>query len=158
MLVEITPVTGIDLVPGSFMPRWKFGSHHKEKFNAKRAAHWANKKQARLHVLAVDDRDYGFYVVDIHQFENEKQFYIQLLYLFVSKQYRKGKGNIEGITASAYMLSKAIEQSLEVSRFIPIKALILEPASPKLIPLYSSLGFTQIPHLPEFMTLPLNSV
>jgi hypothetical protein len=165
MPVEFNSVTGIDLTPYSFINRWEFGPHPLERPNAKRAASIAVQKHAKVHVLSVNQQDYGFVAVDIHQFgkekkgaSEEKHFYLQILYLFVSAPYRRVPvDELDGMTPSEYLLSQVITKSLDTAAFFPFKGLVLLPASDKLVPLYESLEFSALPHLPDgWMMLPLN--
>ena len=152
MSVEITTVSSADLVPRSFMPRWRFGEHPYENYNAKVASAMALKKQARLHVLSINGRDCGFVAVNIHQLEKNNPYYIQLVYLFVSKPHRNRMNpDLAEMSVSTYLMSHVISESLEIAKFLPVKELILDPASPRLETYYEEeFGFKHVPGLPKY--------
>lgn len=161
MSVKITTVTGADLHPGPYMARWIFGDHPNEKIDTKKSSTLADKKHARLHVLSVNGHDYGFVAVDIHQFKKDLQFYIQVVYLFVSRPHRGKKiPELDGMSVSTYLMGHVISESLETAKFLPVKALVLLPAAPRLETLYEDFGFTSVQGLPrnspKFMSLPLD--
>ena len=156
MPVELNLVTGVDLAPGAFLQRWHYSSRRSEPTGVKRAAELAAKKQARLHLLSIDGIDQGFVTLGIHQLKNQKQFHLQVIYLFVSAPFRKKRiDELEGMLASEYLMGYVISQAIEVSKFIPASSIILETASDKLYPLYESLGFSRLPDMPGWMSLPL---
>jgi hypothetical protein len=153
--IELKLVKGADLAPGLFLLRWQF-SRRSESARVKRAAELASKNQARLHILTINGIDHGFVIVGIYQHKNQKQFHLQVIYLFVSAQFRKQKiDELEGMLASEYMMGHVISQSLQASKFIPVGSIILETASDKLYPLYESLEFSRLPDMQGWMSLPL---
>ena len=155
MPVKITLVKGADLAPGTFLPRWGY-SRRSESAKVKRAAELAGKKQARLHTLSIKGIDHGFVTVGIHQLKNHKQFYLHVIYLFVSAPFRKQQiAELDGRLASEYLLGHVITQALETCLFLPINSIVLETASDKLYPLYESLGFSKVPDMADWMSLPL---
>ena len=144
---------GKDLQLDVFLPRWNF-KRQSELVNAKKAAKLASNGHAMVHALTVSGLDYGFITVDIYQFAGNKKYYLQILYLFVSEQYRSHQiEELEGMTSSQFLIGYSIEQSIKVASFIPITAIVLQPAADKLVPLYESLGFTVLPYLPHWMSL-----
>jgi hypothetical protein len=153
--VELKLVKGADLAPGLFLKRWQY-SRRSESTGVKRAAELASKNQARLHILTINDVEYGFVTVGIHQRKNQKLYHLQVIYLFVSAQFRKQKiDELEGMLASEYMMGHVISQSLQTSKFIPVSSIMLETASDKLFPLYESLEFSKLPGMQDWMFLPL---
>lgn len=155
MSIELKLVKGADLGPGLFLQRWQY-SRRSESAGVKRAAELASKNHARLHVLSINGIDYGFVTVGIHQRKNQKLFHLQVIYLFVSAQFRKQRiDELEGMLASEYMMGHVISQSLQTSKFIPISSIMLETASDKLYPLYESLEFSRLPDMTNWMSLPL---
>ncbi len=154
MPVELKLVKGADLAPGEFLQRWQ--CRRSEITGVKRAAKLATNNHARLHVLSINGIDQGFVTVGIHQRKNQKQFHLQVIFLFVSAQFRKQKiDELEGMLASEYLMGHVIAQALEVCQFIPASSILLETASDKLYPLYESLGFSRLPDMTDWMTLPL---
>ena len=154
MPVELKLVNGADLTPGEFLQRWQ--CRRSEITGVKRAAKLTSNNHARLHVLSINGLDHGFVTVGIHQHKNQKQFHLHVIYLFVSNQFRKKKiAELEGLQASEYMMGNIISQALEISAFLPISSIVLETASDKLYPLYESLGFSRLPDLNDWMSLPL---
>ena len=154
MPVKITLIKGADLAPGVFLQRWQY--NHLEIAAVKRAAKLAANNHARLHTLSINGIDHGFVTVGVHQLKNHKQFYLHVIYLFVSIPFRKQLiVELDGRLASEYLMGHVITQALETSLFIPINSIVLETASDKLFPLYESLGFSRLPDLPDWMTLPL---
>lgn len=94
--------------------------------------------------------------VGIHQLKNHKQFYLHVIYLFVSAPFRKQQiAELDGRLASEYLLGHVITQALETCQFLPINSIVLETASDKLYPLYESLGFSKVPDMTDWMSLPL---
>lgn len=155
MSVELKLVKGADLAPGLFLQRWQY-SRRSESTGVKRAAELASKNQARLHILTISGVEYGFVTVGIHQRKNQKLYHLQVIYLFVSAQFRKQKiDELEGMLASEYMMGHVISQSLQTSKFIPISSIMLETASDKLYPLYESLEFSRLPDMQDWMLLTL---
>lgn len=155
MSVDLKLVKGADLAPGPFLDRWQY-ARRSESASVKRAAELAAKNQARLHILSINDVDYGFVTVGIHQRKNQKQFHLQVIYLFVSAPYRKQQlAELDGMLASEYLMGHVISQSLQASKFIPISSIMLETASDKLYPLYESLEFSRLPDMTDWMSLPL---
>ena len=156
MPVELNLVKGTDLVPSEFLHRWQCSNNRLELSKIKQAAAFASKGQARLHALSIDGADYGFILIGINQPQKQKKFHLHVMYLFVSKQFRKKKlTEIEGLQASEYMMGNIISQALELSAFLPISSIVLETASDKLYPLYESLGFSKLPDMSDWMSLPL---
>lgn len=156
MPVELKLVKGADLVPGMFLERWQYLNRRSEPSSVKRAAELASKKQARLHLLSINSIDHGFVSVGIHQRKNQKQFHLQIIYLFVSAPFRATRiDELEGMLASEYLMGHVISQALEICEFIPTNSIILETASDRLYPLYESLGFSRLPDIPGWMSLPL---
>lgn len=154
MSVELKLVKGADLAPGTFLQRWQ--CRRSETTDVKQAAKLAANNHARLHVLSINGVDHGFVTVGVHQRKNQKLFHLQVIYLFVSAQFRKHKiDELEGMLASEYMMGHVISQSLQTSKFIPVSSIMLETASDKLYPLYESLGFSRLPDLTDWMSLPL---
>lgn len=165
MSAEIITLTGADLRPGPFMDRWIYGNHPYERSNTKRASSIADKKHARVHVLAVGGHDYGFVAVDIHKLQKnkkDKQHYIQIAYLFVSKPHRKKRiPELDNFAVTEYLMGHVIAESFSIAKFLPVKELILDPASPRLETYYDEVfGFKRIPGLsknsPKFMSMHLN--
>lgn len=155
MSVELKLVKGADLAPGVFLQGWQC-ARRSESASVKRAAELASKNQARLHILSIDGVDHGFVTVGIHQRKNQKQFHLQVIYLFVSAPYRKQQlVELDRMLASEYLMGHVISQTLEICQFVPTSSIILETASDKLFPLYESLGFTKLPDLVDWMSLPL---
>jgi hypothetical protein len=153
--VELNLVKGADLAPGLFLQRWHY-FRRSETVGVKRSAELASKKQARLHVLTINDIDYGFVTVGIHHRKNQKLYHVQVIYLFVSAQFRKKKiDELEGMLASEYMMGHVISKSLQTSKFFPFSSIMLETASDRLFPLYESLEFSRLPDMTEWMSLPL---
>jgi hypothetical protein len=153
--VELKLAKGADLAPGLFLQRWQY-SRRSESTGVKRAAELASKNQARLHILTINGVEYGFVTVGIHQRKNQKLYHLQVIYLFVSAQFRKQKINeLEGMLASEYMMGHVISQALQASKFIPVSSIMLETASDKLFPLYESLEFSRLPDIQDWMYLPL---
>lgn len=153
--VELKPVTGADLAPGLFLHRWQY-TRRTETTGVKRAAELASKNQARLHALSINGVDHGFVTVGIHQRKNQKLYHLQVIYLFVSAQFRKQKiDELEGMLASEYMMGHLISQALQMSKFIPVSSIMLETASDKLYTLYESLEFSRLPDMQDWMFLPL---
>lgn len=156
MPVELNLVRGADLVPSAFLHRWQCSNNRLELSKIKQAAAFASKGQARLRTLSIDCADYGFIVIGINQRKKQKKFHLHVMYLFVSKPFRKKKiAELEGLQASEYMMGNIISQALEMSVFLPINSIVLETASDKLFPLYESLGFSRVPDMPNWMSLPL---
>lgn len=154
MPVELRLIKGADLAPGAFLQRWQ--CRRSEITGVKRAAKLATNNQARLHVLSINGIDHGFVTVGIHQRKNQKQFHLQVVYLFVSAPFRKQNiDELEGMLASEYLMGHVIAQGLEICQFIPTSSIILETASDRLYPLYESLGFSRLPDLHDWMSLPL---
>jgi hypothetical protein len=153
---DISSIAGRDLLPDIFLPRWNY-KRHSEVVNTKKAAKLASNGHAMAHALTVSGLDYGFVAVDIYQFAGNKRFYLQILYLFVSDQYRSLQiEELDGMTPSQFLMGYAIEQSINVASFVPITAIVLQPVTDKLIPLYESLGFIVLPYLPHWMSLPFS--
>lgn len=151
MPAQITCVSGADLAPGPFLARWRC-KREIERTNSKAAAKLAKNGHAKLHVLSIDEQDYGFVAMGIYRFPQQKLHYLQVLYLFVSEPYRKQRLEaLEGLSASEYLMSHLIAKSLDIASFLPLTAIVLEPASDKLIPLYTSLDFVPVPNVPNFM-------
>lgn len=90
MSVRIICVSGADLAPGQFLDRWRCG-RESERVNAKKAAKLAKNGHAKIHVLSIDNQDYGFVAMGIYRFPEQKLHYLQVLYLFVSEPYRNQK-------------------------------------------------------------------
>lgn len=154
MPVELKLVKGADLATGVFLQRWQ--CRPSEITGVKRAAKLATNNHARLHVLSINGIDQGFVTVGIHQHKNQKQFHLHVIYLFVSNQFRNIKiDELEGLLASEYMIGNVISQALEISAFLPISSIVLETASDKLYPLYESLGFSRLPDMIDWTSLPL---
>jgi hypothetical protein len=152
--VELNPVKGADLAPGVFLQRWQ--CRRSEITAVKQAAKLTSNNHARLHVLSINGIDHGFVTIGIHQHKNQKQFHLHVIYLFVSNQFRKNKiSELEGLQASEYMIGNIIAHALELSTFLPISSIVLETASDKLYPLYESLGFSKVPDMADWMSLPL---
>jgi hypothetical protein len=152
--VELKLFKNTDLAPGAFLPRWQ--CRRSEITSVKQAAKLASNNHARLHVLSINGVDHGFVTVGVHQHKKQKQFHVQVIYLFVSAPFRKKQiDELEGMTASEYLMGHVIAQALEICQFIPTSSIILETASDKLYPLYESLGFSKLPDLPDWMSLPL---
>ena len=88
MPVQITSVSGADLAPAPFLARWNC-SREIERTNAKAAAKLAKNGHAKIHLLSIDDQNYGFVAMGIYRFPEQKLHYLQVLYLLVSAPYRK---------------------------------------------------------------------
>lgn len=148
MAIEIIPVTGEDLVPGTFMSRWQCErTRPEEKDSIKACASLAKKGQVKIHALRINRRDYGFVSVNIHQLpkENPNKFYLLVDLLFVSKQYRgKPIDELEGMTASAYLMSIVYGKAIAAASFFPFDYIVLFPADPKLIPFFTSMGYASL--------------
>ncbi len=154
MPVELKLVKGADLAPGAFLQRWQ--CRRSEIVAVKQAAKFTSNNHARLHSLSVNGLDHGFVTVGIHQHQYQKQFHLHVIYLFVSVPFRKKKiAELEGLQASEYMMGNVISQALEMATFIPLSSIVLETASDKLYPLYESLGFSKVPGMSGWMSLPL---
>ena len=161
MAIEVIPVTGKDLITGTFMSRWQCErTRPGEKADIRACVALAKKHQVKIHALQIGRRDYGFVSVNIHQLpdENPNKFYLSVDLLFVSKQFRgKPIDALEGMTASAYLMSIIFEKALEAAKFFPFDTIVLFPADPKLIPFYASIGCTPLIKSKGFMFISLRS-
>lgn len=161
MAIEVIPVTGENLVPGPFMSRWQCErTRPKETEDIKACVALAKKRQVKIHALQIDRRDYGFVSVNIHQLpdENPHKYYLLVDLLFVSKQFRgKPIDALEGMTASAFLMSIVYEKAIAAASFFPFDYIVLFPADPKLIPFYTSIGYAPLMKGRGFMFISLRS-
>ncbi len=161
MSIEILSVSGTDLIPGKFLKRWQSNRERPDEIvNIKKAASLTTKEQAKLHDLQIDGRDIGFVTVDIHQLPkvNPCKYYLQVAFLFVSKQYRKvNLDALEGLTASEYLMSTVFNKAMDAAGFFPFSNIVLYPAGEKLIPFYTSIGYSMLARIKGFMFLPLRA-
>ena len=155
-LLNFTRISNTDLIPGDFLRRWNYKRRRDESRNAKQAADLASSGQARILVLTIDGQDIGFIATGIYKPEKEKQYHLRILFLFVSAQYRKERlEELDGLLASEYMMGQVAKVVFNTTNVIPFKSIVLQTASDKLDPLYNSLGFSEIPGLKSWMSLPL---
>ena len=161
MAIEVIPVIGEDLVTGPFMSRWQCErTRPEETENIKDCAALARKGQVKIHALQIDRRDYGFVSVNIHQLpaHNPNKFYLLVDLLFVSKQFRGIPIDaLEGMTASAFLMSIVYQKAIAAASFFPFDYIVLFPAHPKLIPFYTSIGYAPLIKGKGFMFISLRS-
>ena len=148
MTVKIIPATGKDLVPATFIPRWHCErTRPKESEDIKACASLATKEQVKIHALQINDRDYGFVSVNIHQLpkQNPHKFHLFVDLLFVSKEFRgKPIDELDGMTAAAYLMSIVYGEAIAAAAFFPFQYIVLFPADPKLIPFFTSLSYAPL--------------
>lgn len=163
MPLEFKTLTSPDLIPGTFMSKWQFGNHLDERKNTKKASQYALRNQARLHVAQLDGNQLGFVTVSFHKpgdDEKKKKTYdvncLQVMYLFVSKPYRKTKfDELNDLTVAECLIGYVIEQALQATTFFPLNSIVLQPAHDNLKALYSSFDFINLPGFDYWMFLPL---
>ncbi len=145
MSVELISVDHKSFSTGAFIARWQTNQARPEELKyIKDAAGETFANRNRLHILQIDGVDYGFTTVCVRHFSKPypNKFYVEVKLLFVQEQFRNRQiDELEGMHASAYLMSQVLLKSLEMTQFVPLESIVLLPAHTKLISFYEALGY-----------------
>lgn len=143
--IKVISLSTVDIHKATFSKKYLFGSKENKSYFDE-IVKQAQKKQTKLHLLQIGDKDIGFVALSAQCSDGKgsKKKYLNIDYLFVDDQYRKEKMEVLQQKVSEYLIDIAIRIALEIKNFVPIAYIAAEPAHKDLEFLYTNKQFIKL--------------